>query len=478
MRKDIRDTLDIFAALCAIPHPSGHEEGVAAWLLAWARAQGLTARSDRAGNVVMDCPASPGWNDRPLVILQAHTDMVCVAAPGISYDPLRDPIRVVEDGAWLRAQGTSLGGDDGIGVAMMLHILKGNDEHGPLRALFTVDEEFGMKGVKALDPTEFTDARWLINLDAERADEFTVGCAGALRLEFARPLTYEPPRGTRALKLSVLGGRGGHSGQEAHRGRVNALRAMSFLLAALAGAGVAFELADFGGGQAMNAIPGEAWALFVLREEAYLAAMKAMERAAGILTQSYAVVEPALRVETEDDNMPALVLSAADRDDLLDLLLTLPDGVSAMADGMPGLVRSSSNLSRVTLRDGEAQVMVMPRSMEWASLEHYRLADTRLAKRLGFSIKVERISPPWPASGNSRLAQTMRAVYREQNGKEPTVHACHVGLECGEFYRKAPGLEIIAVGPDIFDIHSPQEALFIDSVGTTLDLITETLRRA
>ena len=477
MREDIRSTLDIFAALCRIPHASGHEQEIASYLLDWARSRGLSACADAAWNVVVDCPATPGLAEKPLVILQAHTDMVCVAAPGRDFDPLRDPIRLIEDGAWLRAEGTSLGADDGIGVAMILHILQGGYEHGPLRAIFTSDEEFGMTGVKALDPACFRDARWLINLDAERVDEFTTGCAGALRLELERPLTRVAPCGTQAVKISVLGGRGGHSGQEIHRGRLNALVALSFILSIAREEGIAIELADYAGGTAMNAIPGEACALIVTPSASRHALALCVSRAAALLTEAYGSAEPDIRVELEDAPLPETVLSEADCAALLALILQLPDGVSAMADGTPGLVRSSSNLGRVSLADDAARVMVMPRSMERFSLQRYRLADTSLAGSLGFSVKLERINPPWPCSAHSALAGVMRELFRELCGREPLIHACHVGLECGEFHEKAPELEIIAVGPDIFDIHSHHEALRIESVGTSLDLVTGVLRR-
>ncbi|MGN0958346.1 MAG: M20/M25/M40 family metallo-hydrolase, partial [Selenomonas bovis] len=358
-----------FEKLVAIPRKSGEEKAVSDFLKSYLTEQGFRVVQDEVNNIIADAPATPGCEQAPRTILQGHMDMVCVAEDGYAYDPLRDPIKLVRSEKYLEAEGTSLGADDGIGVAEGIYLLKNAKEHGPLRLIVTVDEERGMTGAIHLAPEHLTDAQFLINCDSENYDELTVGSAGSVDITFERALQHEPsPAGT-AYRLSVGGLLGGHSGERIGDGRGNALRTLAFLLQALSQHG-AVAVADFHGGKAHNAIPDTAEAVFVTaipKEEMSQILTAEKEKFLAI----YGAVDPKVEFVLQETEKPAEVLRDNVARALLQLLTLVHTGVFAMSTVIPTLVETSANLGVVRMTEGKIAVEYFPRSAVDGKLDEF-----------------------------------------------------------------------------------------------------------
>ncbi len=465
-----------FLSLCAIPHKSHHEEALSRFLYDWGVSRGLSAVRDAAGNVILSKDGSEGCRNAPRAILQAHMDMVAVAAEGVDFDPLRDPISVINDGETLRADGTSLGGDDGAGVALAMSILEDDDAvHGPIRAIFTVDEEDGMSGAMALAP-EHLDAKYLINLDWEGFGSLCCSSAGSEMYAFRREVRWEDVEDESAFSLSIQALESGHSGSQIHLGRANAIRLAARILQAGLTAAPGLRLTAFRGGSAHNAIPGSCSAAVVLpreQEEAFLAAARA---AADAALEGCALTDPNAVVSLLRSDVPGSALSSEDGAALLELLCTLHDGVNTMSSSIPGLVESSSNIGLAGLDGEQAEFIVHQRSSEPSITTEMHARFIRLAAGSGFRMDLLSSSPPWPVRPNSPLVEMCRRHFRENFGSEIRVEPVHAGLECGCFSNKNPALDIISIGPDLFDIHTPRETLVLRSVYDCDTLIRSMLR--
>lgn len=454
----------LFAELAAIPRPSKHEERVRDWVRRHAERAGFAMEADATGNLVVRVPASAGREDAGTVILQSHLDMVCEKNQDVAHDFLRDPLRLELDGEWLRARGTTLGADNGIGVAAALAAaLDPAVSHGPLELLFTVDEETGLTGAQGLDAT-LLRGRTLLNLDSEEDGTIFVGCAGGADCQLVLEPARERPRGQTAVAIAVRGLRGGHSGLNIHANRGNAVKLLVRALTALERAGVAHELASLSGGAKHNAIPREADAVIAIEPAAVprvrqvVAAM--LDEARGEL----AGVDGGLSLAVFSVDLPEAVLAESSRRTLVDLLAVLPHGVLAMSRELPGLVETSSNLAVVTGDGSRLRIVTSSRSSVMPSLRAV-VGSIRAAGRLaGADVTTHDGYPGWKPNLASPALAVVREVYAELWGKEPEVTAVHAGLECGLLGEKVPGLDMVSFGPQIEGAHSPDERVHVPSV--------------
>lgn len=471
----LESVLDEFKNLAAIPRQSGHEQAVSDFLKKYLTEAGFSVQQDEVYNIIADAPTSPGYEKAPLTIIQGHMDMVCVAEEGYSYDPHKDPIKLVRDDKYLSAEGTSLGADDGIGVAEGIYVLKNAKDHGPLRLIVTVDEERGMTGAVNLEDKYLADASFLINCDSENWDELTVGCAGSVNLDFSRKLKRTAPQGKTAWKISVNGLLGGHSGERIGDGRGNAIRTLALALQALQEKGLV-EVADFRGGKARNAIPDSAAAVIVtdLAEEEI---NEILFVELGRFNKIYGSVDPKAKFQAVKAELPAEVLTAGDAKRLLSLLTILHTGVFAMSTVIPGLVETSANLGVVEMKADEVAVQYFPRSAVDQKIDEFRHFAQQIAELTGFTAHIGTQSPGWKENKDSRLAKIMAETFKAQNGQPMKVETIHAGLECGWHFRKNPQLDMVSIGVTTTDIHSPKERLELATVEPQVKLILETLKK-
>ena len=463
-----------FEELCAIPHGSRSTGAVSGWCVEFAKARGLEHYRDGAGNVVVIREAAPGYEAAPPIILQGHLDMVCEKEPGCAKDMAREGLDLAVDGDSVYARGTTLGGDDGIAVAMALAILDDPSiPHPRLEVVLTADEEIGMLGAAALDASPLR-GRELLNLDSEEEGVFTVSCAGGSLAKCVLPLAREPFAGT-ALAVRIGGLTGGHSGTEIHRGRANADVLLGRVLRAMAAA-AELRLVSAGGGLKDNAIPVAAEAVAVTADANRAeAAAKAL---ASALQAECRAEDPGLTVEIGPAEAAAEPLDADSTRRALCLLACAPNGVQEMSRDIPGLVQTSLNLGILETREAELSAAFCVRSSvaSQKAMLHDRLRC--LAETLGGTVEITGDYPAWEYRRDSALRERMTAVFREQYGREPRIEAIHAGVECGLLCGKLPGLDCVSIGPDLSEIHTPRERMSISSVQRVWAFVLEVLRRS
>ena len=474
-RLEPRSVFSIFEAISAIPHGSGNTGRLAQWCLEFAAERGLEAHLDGGGNVVIVRPASPGCESAPPLILQGHLDMVCEKAPGCSRDMEAQGLELAVDGDDVYAVGTTLGGDDGIAVAMILALLEDDRlRHPRLEAVLTADEEIGMLGAAALDVSPIR-GRTLLNLDSEEEGVFTVSCAGGCRAECAIPVTRAPFAGT-ALRIAVSGLRGGHSGTEIRRGGANASVVLGRLLRAAGGVSD-LRLVTVGGGLKDNAIPTAAAAVVLAADPQ--AVGEAVAASAAEVAAEYRVSDPELAVSTEvlaggaDVPMDGLSTGRA-----LALLTCAPNGVQAMSQDIEGLVQTSLSLGILTTEAETVRAVFCIRSAMDSQKRALCGRLACLADLLGGTLEIQGDYPGWAYRPDSPLRERMVAVYREQYGREPVVEAIHAGVECGLLAGKLPGLDCVSIGPNLREIHTPRERMSVSSVQRVYRFVREVVRRS
>lgn len=473
MSQILEEVLAEFSKLAAIPRPSKHEQAVSNFLREYLTELGISATQDLKWNVIAEIPASAGYESAPLTILQAHMDMVCVAETGYEYNPLRDPIKLVRTEKFLEAEGTSLGADDGMGIAEILYVLKHDGEfpHGPIRVIFTVDEEAGMSGAANLNARYLDDATYLINCDSEIFDEIVVSSAGNIHVDFSREVNYVAPNEnfTTAVEIKISGLSGGHSGLEIANSRANAVKVMEGLLRAIRERGN-FQLAHFSAGTAPNVIPSAAEVVLVTNLPA-----PDISDAGEIFTERIKKIYGAhnFKVEVAVAQVPEKVLSAADFESLAGLITLIHSGVYSMNGTAP---LTSANIGIV--RAGESvEVEVLARSNITELLAEFINLFAQAAKLTGFGVKFGTPMPAWDLKPNSRLTQIVTETFTELNGFAPKVHASHGGLEGSFFAAKNPRLDIISTGTTNENIHSTKERLHLETVEPHVRLIIETLKK-
>ena len=469
---------EIFDDITRVPRPSKREERIREFLVAFAEEHGIEYRCDEIGNVVMRKGATPGYESRQTVILQSHMDMVCEKNADVEFDFERDAIRTCIEDGWVRAEGTTLGADDGIGVAAALAILVDDTvEHGPIEALFTVDEETGLTGAFNLGADMIT-GKYLVNLDSEDEGEVFIGCAGGVdTLATLRYTAEAAPAEYAYYRLDVAGLCGGHSGDDIDKGRANSNKlAARFMQMAEEQFGA--RLAMFDGGNLRNAIPREAYIIFGVAAE-HGAAVEALAATyAEAVKAEFAATEPNMRLSLSAASVPQYVMDCESQGRLLKALVGVPNGVLAMSAVMPGLVETSTNLASVKFH-GEEQIVITTsqRSSVESAKEYAKRHVEAVFALAGCEVLHSDGYPGWAPNPQSDLLEWTLQSYRELFGVEPKVRAIHAGLECGLFLERYPQLEMVSFGPTLRGVHSPDERLEIATVDKFWLLLTSLLRR-
>ncbi|MDR3185156.1 MAG: aminoacyl-histidine dipeptidase [Prevotellaceae bacterium] len=459
-----------FGEISCIPRPSKHEEKIIAYLMDFAAQQGLEAKCDKVGNVLIRKPASPKMEDRPTVVLQSHMDMVGEKNSRSTHRFDTDPIALYVEGEWIKAMDTTLGADCGIGIAAQLALLAGKElTHGPIECLFTVDEETGLTGADALEPG-FLQGKILLNLDSEDEGELFIGCAGGTGVVGAFDIEEElVPQNHRVYHYTVGGLTGGHSGDDIHRGRANAVKvATRFLWQAQQHCQI--RLHSFTGGHLRNAIAREASAILTVNTTQATSLTQLFEQHVKDIKGEYAKTDPHIvqtlqPVARKAGEAPLTVWEKTGQQRLLHTLYACPHGVMAMSSAMKGLVETSTNLSAVKVND-DAQIVVetsQRSALESAKFNVARMVDA-LFQLAGADIEHVDGYPGWEPNLDSPVLEIAKASYKRLFRVEPKVKAIHAGLECGLFLKKYPDLDMISFGPTIKNAHSPDERLNILSV--------------
>ena len=465
----------LFGELSDIPRPSKHEQRVCEWLEKFAERHDLAHRRDEEGNMVLVVPATEGCEGSDGIVLQSHTDMVCEKTPESSHDFFKDGIRLVEKEGWMYADQTTLGADNGIGVAMALATATELKEpHGRIELLFTVDEETGLTGVNALQD-EFIQGTRLINLDSEDEGVLTIGCAGGIQSDLTLGIEREKiADGQTIACITIAKLKGGHSGVNIIEQRANAIVLLGRVLGSL---GQAFEirLGDITGGSAANAIPRDAAATFVFDQKNLSSANEILKSAAAEIKTQFAQTDPDLSITMEQmpsetiDRVTTTPSSAV----VVDLLNALPDGVHRMSKKMAGIVETSSNVAgvRVNPDRDEFIVTMTQRSLSDASLEYLTSRIEAASRLAGAAASRCRQYPSWQPRWDSPLLSTCKQVYEQQSTRPATVEVIHAGLECAVIGKKYRDLDMISIGPTIEDPHSPKERVNIESVDQVWDFL-------
>ena len=467
-----RGVFRFFEELCAIPHGSSNTKAVSDWLMDFARERGLEAYQDGLNNVIIIKEATSGYESAEPVILQGHMDMVCEKAPGCAKDMEKEGLDLAVDGDAVYAEGTTLGGDDGIAVAMALAILDADDiPHPRLEAVFTVDEEIGLLGATALDVSMLRGRR-MLNLDSEEEGVFTVGCAGGNLTQCTLPLTRAPYAG-KALTVTVGGLRGGHSGAEIDKGLGNANMLMGRLLYA-ASRKAELRLVEVNGGLKDNAIPRETVATLVTTDpEAVLAVCRELDAQ---LKNEYRTTDPNVFV-TAAESTASLPMDDDTTRRVLCFLTCAPNGIQAMSADMPGLVQTSLNLGILKTEKDAVIASFCVRSSIDGQKQMLVERLTCMTEALGGTVEVFGDYSGWEYRPDSPLRELLVEVFTQQYGHAPRIEAIHAGVECGIFSGKLPGLDCVSMGPDLTEIHTCREKLYISSVQRLWTMVLETLKR-
>ncbi len=466
-----------FADLSAVPRGSRKEERASRFAADFGRSLGLETTVDHLGNVLIRKPASPGHEHRPPVVLQGHLDMVHQKNSATHFDFDTEGIRARVEGEWVKAEGTTLGADNGIGVAAAMAVLSSKDlVHPPLEVLLTVDEEMGMTGANGLEPGTLESKR-LLNLDSEDETELTIGCAGGLDILVRGAVATEPvPAGHEFLEVSLRGLAGGHSGMDIHRGRGNANKLMNRFLFAAAGE-LGARICWIDGGGLRNVIPRESVAVVAVPPGAVEGLERLVREHEVLYKEEYRLTDPSLHLRCRAAEAQSTVLEAGFQKRMFSAVYAVLSGIHRMSPAVPGLVQTSNNLARVLVKDGNLQIDCLSRSS--VDTEKWDLAAgiRSLFEMMGAQVHFEGEYTGWDPDPSSDLSRQMSELYEELFGEKPKVLACHAGVECGIIGSGHPGMEMISFGPNIRGAHSPDEAVQIASVQRFWRFLTAALER-
>ncbi|HFC01285.1 MAG TPA: aminoacyl-histidine dipeptidase [Phaeodactylibacter sp.] len=464
-----------FTLLNAIPRGSKKEERVIEFVKNFGESLGLKTIVDEVGNVIIKKPASPGMENKTTVVLQSHLDMVHQKNAATDFDFDTQGIEMYVDGDWVRAKGTTLGSDNGIGVAAIMSILESkNIPHPPLEALFTIDEETGMTGAMGLKGG-LLDAKIMLNLDTEDDDELTIGCAGGIDVSISGSYPskkYKSPR--KGWKITVKGLTGGHSGMDIHRGRGNANKLLNrFLKAASKHLGVRIHSLD--GGGLRNAIPREATAIVTVSTKNEMALYDFIAKYADIFQKEHHTTDPNLQLTLSTAGVVTSVLKKSFQRKLLRAIYACPNGIYRMSPDIEGLVQTSNNLARILVKDAKYQFFCLTRGSVDTEKMDLAQAITCTFKLMGAEVLYSGGYPGWIPKPEAPIVSLMSNLYREMFEGEPKVNACHAGLECGILGTNYPEMEMISFGPNIRGAHSPDEKVQISSVQKFWKFLLKTL---
>ncbi len=465
-----------FDALTQVPRPSGHLEKVQQFLLDWAKEHQVEAFLDPAGNIVMRKPATPGYEDRKGVLLQAHMDMVPQKSPESTHNFETDPIETYIEDGWVHARGTTLGSDDGIGVAAIMGVMESGDlKHGPVEALITRDEETGMYGANDLPEGEL-HSDILMNLDSELWGKFVIGSAGGI--DVTSTLEYKPVANDqqKAVRITLKGLRGGHSGLEINEGRANANKEMARLVRkAIAEYGA--RLATWHGGNMRNAIPFKAEVVLALPAEQVEALKTLVEKQRVAIEDEYRGIEKNVEFFVEDTENPAELVPQEIQDNLVNAIYACHNGVVRMIPAYPNVVETSSNLAIIDIEAGQASVKILARSSREDMKEYVTTTLKSCFDMAGMKTELSGDYGGWDPNPDSEILNLLKKVYKEQTGEEATVQADHAGLECSVILSKYPGMDVVSLGPTLLSPHTTSERFKIDTAEPFWRLLTATLEQ-
>jgi len=466
-----------FYEITRVPRPSKKEEKIREHLKKFLKDQNVSFQEDKVGNILAKIPATVGYEKSPTVVLQGHIDMVCEKNKSTKHDFENDPIEIKREDGWITAEGTTLGSDNGIGVAASLAVINDEDViHGPIEILMTVDEETGMTGANHLEPG-FVTGKILLNMDSEEDGAFYVGCSGGVdTLASFEIKTMNCPSGYSAHEIMITGLKGGHSGLDIIQGRANAIKLLGRTLNKLSK--IDYSVGSLSGGSLRNAIPREAEAVVMIKEGQESEAEGIIGNFEKMLQNEYRKSDGGLKIVfKKSDDVPGNVFTPEFQNEIINLLLTLPHGVIAMSQDIPGLVETSTNLATVSTDDGKLNISTSQRS-SIESAKDYIASSVKAALVLaGGKVTVGDGYPGWKPDMDSQILKTSKEVFRELFKKEPDIKAIHAGLECGILGSKNKGLDMISFGPTIQGAHSPDEKVNIETVQKFYDLLKGILKR-
>lgn len=455
-----------FLEICKIPRPSGKEEKIIKYLIDFANKHNLEIDVDESGNVLIKKPAYSGYENRKSVCLQSHLDMVTEKNSDVEHDFNNDPIIPIIDGEWIKAQGTTLGADNGIGVAIQLAILEDRSlKHGPIECLFTVEEETGLVGASKLRK-DFIKSPILINLDSEEEGEFIIGCAGGITTTAKMPFKYKKaPSNYQAYKITLSGLKGGHSGDDINKGRANSIKELNRFLWTLSRR-INIRLSIFEGGNLSNAIPREAYAIFLIEKQDESRLMDEFNQYEFTIRNEYFIVEPDLKIKIEKIDSPQFVMKRKFQRRLLNAIYGCANGVIDYNKEFENLPETSTNLAsiRFSYDDNIITIVTSQRSFTESGKINvmnsvrsvFELAKSKIFNNQGY--------PGWKPDTSSEILNKAKSTYKEIFGKDPYVRAIHAGLECGIIKEKYPEVDMISMGPTLRNVHSPDERINIKSV--------------
>jgi len=465
-----------FEAICEIPHVSENEGKIREYLKNFADKNGLESKEDKVGNILITRPAAPGKEHIPPIVLQSHMDMVGEKDHDNPHNWDTDPIIPYIDGDYVKAKGTTLGADDGMGIAIQMAVLTDRSLNcGMIECLFTVNEELGMTGAINLDPG-FFKGRTLLNLDSEDEGILFIGCAGGLNTEIV--ISYQPESvsiGMRAMSINVTGFHGGHSGDEIHKGYGNSIKAITRLLQKI-GAANDIYLSDITGGKLRNAIPREAFATIVYKPEDEEKIIAVIEEYHQVLKNYFGQVDPDIKISRSPSPLPEKVIDNATKKNLLDALLACPHGVLAWSVKIPEMVETSNNLAIVKMEEGnQIRIFTSQRSSSDVALEYAAAMVRSCFELAGGEVAHYDPYPGWEPNVDSEILRRTKESYQKLFHKEPLVKSIHAGLECGLFYEKNKNLDMISIGPTIKGPHTVEEKIEIATVKMFWDLLADVI---
>ena len=466
---------NIFDQITKVPRPSKKEEKIRQWLVDFAKQHNIECHLDATGNILMRKPATPGYEDHQTIVMQGHIDMVCEKNSGVDHDVENDPIETIIEGDWVKANGTTLGADNGVGVALSLACLIDDSfQHGPLEALFTYDEETGLTGANAIEEG-FMTGKVLINLDSETEGQIFIGCAGGMDTVGLFHYTPAPaPKDLYYAKVKVSGLLGGHSGGDIHLQHANANKVLARFLTTQPDA----VLAAIHGGNLRNAIAREAEAVIGIPYSSKDNVVAELNQFAAIIEGEVGDIEKGMKLTIETIDTPETVIEKEVADRLIKALIVCPHGVQGMSRSMPGLVETSTNMASVKMIEpGVIKVETSQRSSVESEKRAIAQAVATTFSLAGAEVKQGSGYPGWKPNTNSPIMKVCADTYRDLYGKEPEIMAIHAGLETGLFLTKYPYLDMVSIGPTMEGVHSPDERLYIPSVGTFYASLKEVLSR-
>ncbi|AHG80143.1 Aminoacyl-histidine dipeptidase [Mannheimia varigena USDA-ARS-USMARC-1388] len=466
-----------FDKVCAIPHPSYHEEELAEFIVNWAKSKNFFVERDEAGNVLIRNPATAGMEDRAVIALQAHLDMVPQANAGTVHDFKKDPIQPYIDGEWVKAKGTTLGADNGIGLASCLAVLDSDDlAHPTIEVLLTMTEEAGMEGAIGLRPNWLT-ADIMINTDTEENGEIYIGCAGGENVNITLPVFLVPHQQDAALTFTLKGLQGGHSGCDIHTTRANAIKVFARILEETYNK-VEFQISAVQGGSVRNAIPREAHATLIVSAENKEKLTACLTQTAEQLKTELRIAEPNFQFFIEEAELPEQAFDPASTARVIHFINALPNGVVRNSDVVENVVETSLSIGVLSTKESDVKATILARSLIEGGKADIRSKIRSLATLVGAEVDFSGNYPGWEPNPDSKITPLTKAIYDDILGYESQIKVIHAGLECGLINKIYPNMDFVSIGPTILNAHSPDEKVHIPAVETYWKLLTRLLAQA